>query len=210
MERILVWWWFYTPLPVRMLLLWIFISVRLFALNFECQLFNTAPAHPLHMQQDRFQCRLRYSDTCTGELCEGMVVKCTRYQLLAVKLAHLTPDLTSHLREVGTGFDLPQKHSHCGGRSIWWGCCSLCLWREPTELAHSFLFCSCVCFCLYGHFSCISFHKFSRQVSAFSLCSSGLPSALLVPSVIYLFMKVSLSPDVILCGWLGLKHQPTN
>ena len=25
-----------------------------------------------------------------------------------------------------------------------------------------------------------------------------------------LFMKVSLSPDVILCGWLGLKHQLTN
>ena len=24
---------------------------------------------------------------------------------------------------------------------------------------------------------------------------------------IYLFMKVSLSPDIILCGWLGLKHQ---
>ena len=27
---------------------------------------------------------------------------------------------------------------------------------------------------------------------------------------IYLFMKVSFSPDVILCGWLGLKHQLTN
>ena len=24
------------------------------------------------------------------------------------------------------------------------------------------------------------------------------------------FMKVSLSPDIILCGWLGLKHQLTN
>ena len=47
-------------------------------------------------------------------------------------------------------------------------------------LANSFLFCSCVCFCLYGPFSCISFHKFSRQLSAFSLCSSCLNSVLLV------------------------------
>ena len=27
---------------------------------------------------------------------------------------------------------------------------------------------------------------------------------------IFFFMKVSLSPDIILCGWLGLKHQLTN
>ena len=27
---------------------------------------------------------------------------------------------------------------------------------------------------------------------------------------IYLFMKVSFSPDIILCGWLGLKHQLTS
>ena len=26
----------------------------------------------------------------------------------------------------------------------WWGCCSLCLRHKPTELALSFLFCSCV------------------------------------------------------------------
>ena len=58
---------------------------------------------------------------------------------------------------------------------------------------------SCVCFYLYGPFNCISFHKFSRQLSAFSLCSSGLTSALLVLSTTYLFMKVSFSPDIILC-----------
>ena len=61
----------------------------------------------------------------------------------------------------------------------WWGCCGLCFWHKPTELAHSFSFCFYVCFCLYGSFSCISFHKFSRQLSAFSHCSSGLNSALL-------------------------------
>ena len=45
--------------------------------------------------------------------------------------------------------------------------------------------------------------------SVFSLCSSGLISALLVLSTICLFTKVSLSPDIITCGWLGLKHQLT-
>ena len=34
-------------------------------------------------------------------------------------------------------------------------------------------------------------------------------SASLVHSTIYFFMKVSLSPDIILCGCLGLKHQLT-
>ena len=42
-----------------------------------------------------------------------------------------------------------------------WGCCGLWLWHKPAELAHSFLFCSCVYFCLSGPFNCISFHKFS-------------------------------------------------
>ena len=51
----------------------------------------------------------------------------------------------------------------------WWGCCGLCFWHTPTELAHSFLFSSCVYFCLYGPFNCISFYKFSRQLFAFSL-----------------------------------------
>ena len=88
----------------------------------------------------------------------------------------------------------------------WWGCCGLCLWNKPAELDHTFSFCSCLYFCLSGPFKCISFHKFSRQLSAFSLCSSGLLSASWVRSTIYLLTKVSLSPDIILCGWLGLKH----
>ena len=46
----------------------------------------------------------------------------------------------------------------------WWGCCELCFWHKATELAHSFLFCSCIYFCLCGPFKCISFHKFSRQL----------------------------------------------
>ena len=82
----------------------------------------------------------------------------------------------------------------------WWGCRGLCQKHKSTELSHSFLFCSCVCFCLYSPFNRISFPTFPRQLCAFSLCSSGLNSALLVLSTIYLFMKASLSPDIILCG----------
>ena len=72
------------------------------------------------------------------------------------------------------------------------------VWHKPTDLAHSFLFCSCVYFCFCVRFNCISFHKFFRQLSAFSLCSSGLISALLVLWTIQLFMKVSLSPGRVL------------
>ena len=68
------------------------------------------------------------------------------------------------------------------------------------SFAHPCLFCSCVCFCLHGPFNCISFHKFSRQLSAFSICSSGLVSASLLLSTLYLFMNVSLSPDMIPCS----------
>ena len=50
------------------------------------------------------------------------------------------------------------------------------VWHKPTELAHSFLFCSCIYFCLFGPFNCFSFHKFFRQLSIFWLCSSGLIS----------------------------------
>ena len=99
------------------------------------------------------------------------------------------------------------RRSPRGFTFSWWGCCGLCQRHKPTELAHSFLFCSCVYFCFIDPFNWISFHKFSRQLSAFSPCSSFLNSALLVLSTIYLFMKVSLSPDIILCGWLGLKLQ---
>ena len=53
-------------------------------------------------------------------------------------------------------------------------------WWEYYELAHSFLFCSCVYFCLYGPFNCISFHKFSQRLSVFSLCYCG-PSCLIGP-----------------------------
>ena len=92
----------------------------------------------------------------------------------------------------------------------WWGCHGLCLRHKLNELAHSFLFCFCVCFCLHGPFNFISILEFSRQLSVFSLTSSGLISASLVLSKIYLFMKISFSPDIIHSGCLGSEHQLTN
>ena len=61
---------------------------------------------------------------------------------------------------------------------------------KSSKLAHSLLFCSCVYFCLYGSFNCISFHKFSRQLSAFLICSSGLISAVLILSATFLYASL--------------------
>ena len=63
---------------------------------------------------------------------------------------------------------LPLSASAHGLTFTWWGCCGLCLWHKPTELVHSFIFCSCVSFCLYGSFKCISLHEFFRQLSLLS------------------------------------------
>ena len=99
---------------------------------------------------------------------------------------------------------VPASSPSCGGEV------TVYVWHKPTELAHSFIFCSCVYYCLYGPFNCISFHQFYQQLSVFWLCSSGLMFALLVLSILYLFMKVSFSPDIIPSGRLGSKHQLTN
>ena len=79
----------------------------------------------------------------------------------------------------------PRAHLHVVGM--------LFSWHKPTKLAHSFLFCSCAHLCLNGPFNCISFHKCSRQLSAFPLNSSSLISASMVLSTVYLFMKVYLA-----------------
>ena len=79
------------------------------------------------------------------------------------------------------------------------------VWHKSTELAHSFLFCSCVYFCSYGPFNCISFHKFSQQFLAFSLCSPDLISALLVLSTVYIFINISLN-GLMTCV-LGKKYR---
>ena len=91
----------------------------------------------------------------------------------------------------------------------WWGCYGLCHRHKLTKLAHSFLFCSCVCFCLYGPFNSISFHKFSRQLFAFSLCSSGLNSALLILSN-YVFLYESVPQSWCNLLWLTGLKAPNN
>ena len=75
--------------------------------------------------------------------------------------------------------DLPQLHVPAGSPSRG-GDVTVYVRHKPKGLAHSLLFCSCVYSWLYGRFNCISFHKFSRQLSVSSLCSCGLSSVLLV------------------------------
>ena len=73
------------------------------------------------------------------------------------------------------------------------------------------LLCSRFCFCLYSPFNCISYHKFSRQHSAFFSLFLWSYFCLTGPfNYISLFWK---SPSALIwffCGWLGLKHKPTN
>ena len=59
-------------------------------------------------------------------------------------------------------------------------------WTETNRARPLFFFLLlfCSCFCLCGPFNCISFHKLSRQLSAFSLSSSGRTPALLALSTI--------------------------
>ena len=87
----------------------------------------------------------------------------------------------------------------------WWGCHGLCLRHKPAELAHSFYSVLMSVSVFMAPFNCISFHKFSRQLSVFLLSSSGLISALLVLSAIYLFLKVSFKPV-----WLTAHKSPTD
>ena len=98
-----------------------------------------------------------------------------------------TPVFLHHLTQVQN-----TTYSLCRLMFSWWGCYGLCPRYKQTQLAHSFLFCSCVCFCLYGPFNCISFHKFSQQLSAFSLCSSGLISAF------QLYISIWKSPSALM------------
>ena len=82
---------------------------------------------------------------------------------------------------------------------------------SPIPFFSSLFLCSCVYFCLYDPFNCISCHMFSRQLSAFSLCSFGPIPALSVLSASYFSTKVSFSPDIYsFVVWLCLKHELSN
>ena len=89
----------------------------------------------------------------------------------------------------------------------WRRYCGLCPWHKPTEFAHSFLFCSCDYFCVYGPFNCILFHKSSRQ---FSASNPVLPVSFLPYWSVNSLYESLLSPAVICSGWLRWKHRLTN
>ena len=76
---------------------------------------------------------------------------------------------------------------------MWLRCYGLCQRRNPTEPAHSFIFCSCVCFCLYGPFNCISFRTVSRQLSSF-LTLFLRPYLCLIDPFNYMSLKSPLQP----------------
>ena len=104
------------------------------------------------------------------------------------------------------GFHLNCFFGPHGLTFTWWGCYGLCLWHELTELALSFLFCSCICFCLYGLFNCISFHKLFQQLSVFSLFSY---LCLVIPFS-YMSLYESLLQPWLNPKWLTWLKAPNN
>ena len=75
----------------------------------------------------------------------------------------------------------------------WWEWCGLCLCLKPAELAHSVLFCSWRLSLSSRSYQLYLILKILPIIPAFSLCSSGLISVLLVFSTIYIFLKTFLS-----------------
>ena len=96
-------------------------------------------------------------------------------------------------------------HHHHGPQRLtftWWVCCSLFFDRnQPSTTFYSVLVSISVFIALSTIFHFIN----SPDNSPLSHCSSSLISALMVLSAIYLFMKVSFSPEVILLWLIGLK-----
>ena len=86
--------------------------------------------------------------------------------------------------------------------------CGLCLWHKPPKLAHSFLFCFYMYFCLYGPFNCISFHQFSQQ----HLLSNSALSALFLPYWSFqLYISIESTPQPLYNPlWLTGLKAPTN
>ena len=81
----------------------------------------------------------------------------------------------------------------------WWGCCGLCFLHKPSELAH-FVYFVLMSVSVFMALSTVLYSINSPDNSQFSY--SVLPILFLTfsaLSAIYLFMKVSLSPDVIPC-----------
>ena len=131
-----------------------------------------------------------------------------KQNLPQVTRAFTHPRFSSYLSYFQVSFTLfycPRRLSF-----TWWGCCGLCFWHTLSKLAHSFLFCSCVCFYLYGAFNCISFSKFSRQLSTYSLCSSGLISICFTGPFNYMYISLSLKKFCFSRLWMTGFKAPSN
>ena len=90
------------------------------------------------------------------------------------------------------------------------GFCDLRPWHKPAEFAHSFLFCSCVYFCISCPFNCIPFHKILPTILCFLTLFFPFYFCFIGPCN-YVSLYESLpNPDIIRSGWLGTKHQLTN
>ena len=94
----------------------------------------------------------------------------------------------------------------------WWGCCGLCFWNKPTELAHCFFGSVFVSISVFMALSTV-FHSINSPDNS-PLSHSVLP-VLFPPCwsferyISFWKSPSALSPDIILCGWLGSKHQLT-
>ena len=96
----------------------------------------------------------------------------------------------------------PRAHLYVVGMSLSNPACPL------FKIFYFFLlFCVCVYFCLYGPLKLIWFHKFSRQLSVFSLCSSGLISVLLVLSSICNRVHCRLIYSISICSIYSRRRQ---
>ena len=80
----------------------------------------------------------------------------------------------------------------------WWGCYGLCQRHKPTEVTHSFLFCSCVCCCLYGPFNCIKVRKYIHSPDNSPFLHSVLPVLSLSCWSFQLYISLGKSPSALI------------
>ena len=105
-------WHQFVLLPVRFAIFWIFVSANLIVLNSEWRPFSVRTTCPLHVQTQLLDWTPRCFNTAE-RLCDNVCY--TRNQLLYIKPARLTPDITGHLKRLGIGSNLPRKRTRRGG-----------------------------------------------------------------------------------------------
>ena len=88
------------------------VSANMIVLSSEWWPFSVRTTCPLHVQTQLLDWTPLFFNT--GErLCDNVCY--TRNQLLYIKPARLTPDITGHLRPLGIGSNLPRKRTCRGG-----------------------------------------------------------------------------------------------